>query len=286
MPALVKSSVGSFAGTSELECTRRCCFVSKKRRKSSRIWLPVRNCMMPTVYQRFRVERCALQEKPNGGAYDAGEDSPMRRWLGVMIAVLLMPGLACAQSFNTLTAEERKDKDVKIEQRARQENLNVLKRLNDMSQNGAILKPEPPGYRAQAKIALDALIALRHAKQERAEEVAYYELNDTAYQALFEADVNLVNFFDAQTAMLMSHEYLGLTMEKTSRDRIPNLPDFRQSADVMYAACEEDMRHRLEGESSSLCMDAVKRYTEILNAYNEQRKKELDNPQPSTPAPR
>ncbi len=40
MPAFVNSSVGSLAGTSDEECTRRCPFVSKNRRKSSRIWLP------------------------------------------------------------------------------------------------------------------------------------------------------------------------------------------------------------------------------------------------------
>ena len=40
MPALVKSSVGSLAGTSEEECTRRWPLPSKNRRNSSRIWLP------------------------------------------------------------------------------------------------------------------------------------------------------------------------------------------------------------------------------------------------------
>src|ERR1700723_396305 len=37
MPALVKSSVGSLAGTSEDECTRRCPFDSKNLRKASRM---------------------------------------------------------------------------------------------------------------------------------------------------------------------------------------------------------------------------------------------------------
>ncbi len=42
IPALVNSSVGSFAGTSEEECTRLCPLPSKNRKKSSRIWLPER----------------------------------------------------------------------------------------------------------------------------------------------------------------------------------------------------------------------------------------------------
>src|ERR1051326_7553008 len=41
MPALVKSSVGSLAGTSDDECTRRCPLLSKKRRNFSRISEPV-----------------------------------------------------------------------------------------------------------------------------------------------------------------------------------------------------------------------------------------------------
>src|SRR5215467_10770411 len=41
MPALVKSSVGSLAGTSEDECTRLCPLLSKKRRNFSRISEPV-----------------------------------------------------------------------------------------------------------------------------------------------------------------------------------------------------------------------------------------------------
>ena len=49
MPALVKSSVGSLAGTSDEECTRRWPLVSKKRRNSSRISFPVRNCMSLSV---------------------------------------------------------------------------------------------------------------------------------------------------------------------------------------------------------------------------------------------
>ena len=45
IPAFVNKSVGSLAGTSEEECTRRCPLVSKKRKNSSRISFPVRNCM-------------------------------------------------------------------------------------------------------------------------------------------------------------------------------------------------------------------------------------------------
>src|ERR1051326_8857689 len=41
MPALVKSSVGSLAGTSDDECTRRCPLPSKKRKNFSRISEPV-----------------------------------------------------------------------------------------------------------------------------------------------------------------------------------------------------------------------------------------------------
>src|SRR6266496_1527933 len=41
MPALVKSRVGSLAGTSEEECTSRCPFWTKKSRNIRRIWLPV-----------------------------------------------------------------------------------------------------------------------------------------------------------------------------------------------------------------------------------------------------
>src|SRR5579884_3196769 len=41
MPALVKSSVGSLAGTSDDECTRRWPLLSKKRRNLSRISEPV-----------------------------------------------------------------------------------------------------------------------------------------------------------------------------------------------------------------------------------------------------
>src|SRR5260370_38365586 len=41
MPALVKSRVGSLAGTSEEECTRLCSLLSKKRRNCSRISEPV-----------------------------------------------------------------------------------------------------------------------------------------------------------------------------------------------------------------------------------------------------
>src|ERR1051326_7805868 len=41
MPALVKSKVGSLAGTSDDECTRRCPLPSKKRRNFSRISEPV-----------------------------------------------------------------------------------------------------------------------------------------------------------------------------------------------------------------------------------------------------
>src|SRR5579863_9709216 len=51
MPALVKSNVGSLAGTSEEECTRRCPFDSKKRRNSSRISFPVRLCIALSVYR-------------------------------------------------------------------------------------------------------------------------------------------------------------------------------------------------------------------------------------------
>src|ERR1700677_4318164 len=56
MPALVNSRVGSLAGTSEEEGTRRCCFDSKKRRNSSRISFPVRGCMALSVYRsRVRI---------------------------------------------------------------------------------------------------------------------------------------------------------------------------------------------------------------------------------------
>src|SRR5262245_46655621 len=41
MPALVNSSVGSLAGTSDDECTRLWPLLSKKRRKSSRISEPL-----------------------------------------------------------------------------------------------------------------------------------------------------------------------------------------------------------------------------------------------------
>src|SRR5580693_6680157 len=46
MPALVKSSVGSPWGTSELLRTRRCPLLSKKRRKVSRMSLPLQNLPM------------------------------------------------------------------------------------------------------------------------------------------------------------------------------------------------------------------------------------------------
>jgi hypothetical protein len=49
IPALVNRSVGSLAGTSEEECTRRCPFDSKKRRNASRISFPVRYCMALSV---------------------------------------------------------------------------------------------------------------------------------------------------------------------------------------------------------------------------------------------
>src|SRR4051794_9103977 len=42
MPALVNNSVGSLAGTSDDECTRRCPLLSKKRRKVSRVSEPER----------------------------------------------------------------------------------------------------------------------------------------------------------------------------------------------------------------------------------------------------
>src|SRR3954467_15394748 len=42
MPALVNNSVGSLAGTSDDECTRRCLLFSKKRRKVSRVSEPER----------------------------------------------------------------------------------------------------------------------------------------------------------------------------------------------------------------------------------------------------
>jgi hypothetical protein len=45
IPALVNSSVGSLAGTSDDECTLRCPFDSKKRRNSSRISFPERICI-------------------------------------------------------------------------------------------------------------------------------------------------------------------------------------------------------------------------------------------------
>jgi hypothetical protein len=197
-----------------------------------------------------------------------------------MAAMLLMPVIACAQSFS---AEDRKDKDNAIQQRAGLEEVNVRRSELDLTENGRLLKPESPGYRAQAKIALDALIALRHAKQGPEDEDAYYKLNDAAYQALFEADVNLANSFDARTAMLMASEYLALTKDKVYGDMIPNRPIFlRQTADVMHAACEEDMGQRLEGENSSLCMDAMQRYSEVVGKYNERRKKELDSQKAST----
>src|ERR1700675_1806510 len=53
MPALVKSKVGSPWGTSEELRTRRCPLLSKKRRKVSRISLPLQNfgfaCVLLTL---------------------------------------------------------------------------------------------------------------------------------------------------------------------------------------------------------------------------------------------
>src|ERR1700722_9538199 len=56
MPALVNSSVGSLAGTSEDECTRRCPFSSKNFRNISRIWLPERTCILSSL--QFAVRLC------------------------------------------------------------------------------------------------------------------------------------------------------------------------------------------------------------------------------------
>src|SRR6185437_188641 len=78
MPALVKSSVGSLAGTSEELCTRRCCFDSKNFRKVSRMSAPFHSLVvldgMIQVYRDApsgrtrlrRIVRLALVAAPNG----------------------------------------------------------------------------------------------------------------------------------------------------------------------------------------------------------------------------
>src|SRR6185312_11539640 len=78
MPALVKSSVGSLAGTSEELCTRRCCFDSKNLRKVSRMSAPFHSLVVLDgiiqVYRGLAVRanaasplvRLALVAAPDG----------------------------------------------------------------------------------------------------------------------------------------------------------------------------------------------------------------------------
>src|ERR1041385_8632042 len=101
MPALVKSNVGSLAGTSDDECTRLCPLLSKKRRNFSRISEPVGivfYCNETHTYRGFtrmsadqKIARIAKIEKQKPLKHEGKEDEEESSWIARLPKVAKSP---------------------------------------------------------------------------------------------------------------------------------------------------------------------------------------------------